>query len=266
MSEQLPWWAGEPPLPDQWASPGPRPGFATGDVGHLPASPSRASLPAPKAVDWSPLPPKPRSPLPLIILGSVVAFVGLVVLAVIVAGAVIGDAGTGIRTIEDHDHVVSVALPASWDVQTSAPVGATDPTSDPADPEYLPQIDASGGFIHYQAILVYVEDPVEAADHRDWLRSEVDQECADLPCDFRGSAVELTVAGYPAIQQTVAGHPSGRGGMGAGDDDPDTESICADHRLHRRSEQRFRGHADRAGRRTARVALTVTVAVPRGSL
>lgn len=152
-------------------------------------------------MDWSPL---PRSPLPLIILGSVVAFAGLVVLAVIVAGAVIGDAGTGIRTIEDHDHVVSVALPASWDVQTSAPVGATDPTSDPADPEYLPQIDASGGFIHYQAILVYVEDPVEAADHRDWLRSEVDQECADLPCDFRGSAVELTVAGYPTIQQTVA--------------------------------------------------------------
>lgn len=204
MSQQLPSWSGEPAPPDQWASPGPRPGFATGHVGNAPMASSSNLAPAPSAMVCPPMLPKRRSSVPLIIAGSAAAFVGLVVLAVIAAGALIGDAGTGTRTIEDHDHVVSIVLPASWDVDNSTPVGTTDPNTDPADPEYLPQIDASGGFLNYDGILVYVEDPVAAADHHDWLRSEVDVECVDLPCDVRGAAVELTVAGYPAIQQMIA--------------------------------------------------------------
>lgn len=145
-----------------------------------------------------------------IIAGSVAVIVGLVVLTVIAVRVTgFGNKKEDTRTVHDHDQVGSIVLPTDWDVDNSARVGATDPSSNPADPEYLAQIDGDGGFPSEQEIEVWVEDPVTAADHRGWHRSEANQECDDLTCNHRGTATNVTIAGFPAIQQVIKDTRSG---------------------------------------------------------
>ncbi len=78
-------------------------------------------------------PPGPRRRrrlAPLIIALSALALVLLVVLTVVTVRVLGG--WTVHRTVEVNGMglLVSIRVPSSWDVDTSAPVGATDPTSD----------------------------------------------------------------------------------------------------------------------------------------
>lgn len=126
MSQQPAPWSTGPATSGQGASPGPepRPGFSNAHI-----TPQWAHPPVHRPAAPPPPPQKQRPLLPLILIAAVVSTVGLLILAAIALSTQIGNARGDIRTVQDHDHIVSIELPISWDANIATPT----------DPDYLPQ-------------------------------------------------------------------------------------------------------------------------------